>query len=131
MKNNIFGRIKKTLAILLAVCFLLSVTTTSVSATENSRYGKNKVAYEGGYNKGYSGKNKVAYEDGYSKGYSVGKEQGKKDCKQYGSTEILKKIPRPFTKYSWTAVYKKSYRNGYKSGYIDGYSGIRYECLRK
>lgn len=115
MKNNTFDRIKKTLAILLAVCFLLSVTTASVSATENSRYGKNKVAYG----------------DGYSKGYSVGKEQGKKDCKQYGSTEILKRIPRPFTKYSWTAAYKKSYKNGYKSGYIDGYSGIRYECLRK
>jgi flagellar biosynthesis/type III secretory pathway protein FliH len=103
------GRIKKTFAILLALCFVLSVTAASASAAGNSRDG---------------------YSDGYKKGYDDGKKQGQKDCEQYGGKETLSKIPSPSNEDGWTSDYKDSYNNGYKKGYIDGYNGIRYLCLK-
>ena len=109
MRNKKFDRIKKTLAILLIVCFTLSVTVASVSAADNDKSG---------------------YMDGYYKGYKDGKKQGQKDCKQYGSRENLAKIPSPLNKDSWTKSYKNSYNAGYKKGYLDGYNGNRYICLR-
>jgi hypothetical protein len=111
MRNKKFDRIKKTLAILLILCFALSVTAASVSAAGNS-------------------KDKDGYSDGYKKGYNDGKKQGDKDCEEYGSTENLSKVPIPSSKDSWTIYYKSSYNTGYKKGYIDGYNGNRYKCLK-
>jgi flagellar biosynthesis/type III secretory pathway protein FliH len=115
MGNNKFDRIKKTIAILLLLCFVLSVTVASVSAADNSESGKNKDGYKAGYNKGYKD----------------GKKQGQKDCDQYGIREILQKIPTPFNKYSWTKYFTERYNKGYKGGFIDGYSQSRYKCLKK
>jgi len=114
MEYNRFGGAKKTLAILLILCFILSVTVASVSAADNSKYGKSKEGYNAGY----------------KAGYEEGKIQGQNDCGQYGSTEVLNKIPIPFNKLSWTKDYTESYNKGYKDGYLDGYSKSRYECLK-
>ena len=111
MINNKFGRIKKTFAILLILCFVLSVTAAAASAAGNS-------------------KNKDGYSNGYGKGYEDGKKQGKKDCNQYGSRETLSKIPIPPNNSQWTKYYKDSYNKGYQKGYIDGYNGNRYTCLK-
>jgi len=75
MGNKKVDRTKKILAILLAVCFVLSVTAASVSADDNSEY-----------------RNKDGYNAGYNKGYNEGEKQGKADCKQYGIKEILRKF---------------------------------------
>jgi len=115
MGNYTLDRMKKTLVILLVFCFVLSVTAASASAADNSNYVKNKDGYK----------------DGYDKGYKEGKKQGEKDCQQYGKGEILKKIPGPFNKSSWTTDYKERYNKGYGDGYIDGYSHNRYDCLKK
>ena len=109
MRNKKFDRIKKTLAVLLVLCFALSVTVTSANAADNSKNG---------------------YNDGYNKGYKDGKNQSQKDCEKYGSRENISKIPDPSNKDSWTRYYKDSYNTGYKKGYIDGYNGNRYSCLK-
>lgn len=111
MINKKFDKTKKTLAILLILCFILSVTAVSVSAASNS-------------------KNKDGYNDGYRKGYEYGKKQGQKDCNQYGSKEALSKIPSPPNDSRWTKYYKESYNKGYRKGYIDSYNGNRYTCLK-
>ncbi len=102
MANKIFDRITKTMAILLVLCFVLSVTVASVNA----------AAFEDKYGQGYT--------DGYSKGSN----DGKKDCNQYGSKDILKKMPNPPNK-------GKSYIKGFILGYTTGYSEKRYSCLEK
>ncbi len=79
MANKIFDRITKTMAILLVLCFVLSVTVASVNA----------AAFEDKYGQGYK--------DGYSKGSN----DGKKDCDQYGSKDIVSRkclIPPTTTK---------------------------------
>ena len=102
MTNKIFDRITKTMAILLVLCFLLSVTVASVNA----------AAFED------------KYEQGYQDGYSKGSNDGKKDCDQYGSKEILKKMPDPSNN-------DKSYSKGFILGYTTGYNEKRYSCLKK
>ena len=82
MGNKKFDKIKKTLAILLILCFVLSVTAASASAADNSNMARTKTATKYGYNKGYKD----------------GKIQGQKDCEKYGIKEILQKIPTPFNK---------------------------------
>ncbi|WP_048170416.1 hypothetical protein [Methanosarcina siciliae] len=114
MKTKRFDRSKKTLAILLLLSFVLSVTAALGSADDNINYGKSKDGYE----------------DGHSKGYEDGKIQGQNDCEQYGGTEVLNKIPTPVNQLSWTKDYIESYNKGYKDGYLDSYSKSRYECLK-
>ncbi|HEY3362307.1 MAG TPA: hypothetical protein VGK06_10955 [Methanosarcina sp.] len=107
-KSNVF---KKTFAILLILCFILSVITVSASAADNI-------------------KNKDGYNDGYRKGYEDGKRQGQIDCNQYGSKEALSKIPAPPNNSQWAKYYKENYNRGHQKGYIDGYNGNRYNCLK-
>jgi hypothetical protein len=101
MANKIFDRITKTMAILLLLCFVLSVTVASVNA----------AAFEDKYGQGYK--------DGYSKG----SKDGKKDCDQYGSEDILKKMPG-------SSNNDKSYSKGFILGYTTGYNEERYSCLK-
>lgn len=108
MRNKKSDRIKKSLAILLIICFAFSVIAAPANAAEN--------------NKGYK--------DGYKKGYRDGKSQGHKDCNQYGSRDTLSKIPSPPSKSSWTSQYINSFNEGYKKGFIDGYNENRYNCLK-
>jgi hypothetical protein len=114
MRNKKFYKINKALAILLILCFALSVTAVSASAHDSINYDRNSGGYKAGHEKGY--------EDG--------KMQAKKDCEKYGSRDNIKKIPSPRSKHTWTNNYKRSYINGYTSGYIDGYNQIRYDCLK-
>ncbi len=111
MKNKKFERIKKTFAVLLVLCFVLSATVASASANDNN-------------------KNKDGYRDGYKKGIDNGRKQGQKDCEQYGSRETLSKISAPHIEYSWPDYYKASYSAGYSAGYIYSYNEIRYKCLK-
>jgi len=115
MVNNEFKKIKKTLAILLILCFVLSVTVAEASAAGNSKYGKGKDGYRIGYNQGYKD----------------GKIQGQKDCKKYGIRDILQKMSPPPIKESWTKYFKVRYNKGYTRGFVEGYSQSRYNCLQK
>ncbi|RXA19958.1 hypothetical protein EQO05_07390 [Methanosarcina sp. MSH10X1] len=108
MMNKKSARLKKTLAVLLGLCFVLSVTVESASAADNGK----------------------GYDDGYGKGYDGGKKQGHKDCIKYGMREVLSKIPFPSINHSWTKTYKDSYNRGYQRGYLDGYNKNRYLCLK-
>jgi hypothetical protein len=114
MRNKNFDRIKKTFALLLLLFFVLSITAASASASGNSNYGKTEDGYK----------------DGYDKGSEDGKIQAKKDCEQYGSRDVLSKIPSPPDSDGWTEYYKDNYKNVYEKGYVDGYNQIRYGCLK-
>jgi hypothetical protein len=131
-ENRKFERVKKTFAVLLVLCFVLSATVASANATEKNEnkdgYDKNKDGFD--KNKDGFGKNKEGYIIGYKKGIDDGRKHGQKDCEQYGSRETLSKIPIPGIKYSWPDNYKKSYEEGYRTGYISSYNEIRYNCLK-
>lgn len=89
------NRIKKTLVILLAVCFLMSVTAASVSATQ--------AEYDQGY------------KDGYSAGYKDGFEQCKKDQPATPSHDLkYKKLTQ--------SDYDDGYSAGYDAGFQKGYN---------
>jgi hypothetical protein len=122
MENKKFERVKKTFAVLLVLCFVLSATVASASATEKNKskdgYDKNKDSYKDGYI------------DGYKKGIDDGRKHGQKDCELYGSRETLSKIYIPNIKYSWPDDYKESYEDGYRAGYIYSYNEMRYNCLK-
>lgn len=113
MRNKKFDRLKKTFALLLVSCFTFSMAAASVSVAGSSDLGMT--------GNGYS--------DGYNKGYEDGKMQAIKDCLQYGSRDVLSKIPSPPDQYGWTEYYRDNYKNGYESGYIFGYNQVRYGCL--
>jgi hypothetical protein len=111
MTNKKFCRLKKTIAFLLMVLFILSVTAASASAT----------CTNGGMN---------GNGDGYNKGFEDGKMQAKIDCEKYGSKDVLSKIPSPPDQQGCTEYYKDNYKNGYEKGYVVGYNQIRYDCLK-
>jgi len=110
MANKTFDRITKTIAILLALCFVLSVTVASVNAAVFEQ--RNKPHNQGD-----------KYTQGYKNGYSEGSNDGKKDCSEYGSKDNLKKIPSPSNN-------DKNYEKGFKLGYLNGYNEKRYSCLK-
>ena len=101
MAKKTFDRITKTMAILLALCFVLSVTAASVNAATFDHDDKYK----------HGNKYGQAYKDGYAKGYN----DGKKRCSQFGSKDNLQKIPDPSNK-------DKSYRESFKQGYLADYN---------
>jgi hypothetical protein len=109
-----FVWIKKTACILLMLFFILSVTAASASAADTGTGSTNGYGYIAGYNKGF--------EDG--------KVQAKKDCEQYGSKDILSKIPSPPEQYGCAEYYKHNFNNGYEKGYVIGYNLVRYGCLK-
>jgi hypothetical protein len=114
MKNKEFDRIKKTLIILLVLCFAQTASAALASAADNSNYGKDEDGFK----------------DGYNKGFEDGKIQGQIECEQYGNNSTLSKIPSPFNDNSWSQNYRDNYNNGYEKGYIDGYNQSRYGCLK-
>jgi hypothetical protein len=137
MVNKIFDRITKTMAILLALCFVLSVTAVSVNAaafeqrnkfydhTDKYKHGdKHGHDYRDGNNHGQDYRDIDKYEQGYKDGYNEGFKDGIKDCIKYGSKEFIRKIPDPPNK-------DNRYRAGFIQGYTIGYHEKRYACLRK
>ncbi|MGB9929511.1 MAG: hypothetical protein ACPK85_14110 [Methanosarcina sp.] len=106
MRSKKFNLTKKAVAILLIVCFIMSVFPLLANAANNG------------------------YTDGYNKGFQDGKIQAQKDCDQYSNKEVLSKIPPSPGKSNWSQRYKNSYSKGYAQGYIDGYNGNRYTCLK-
>ena len=93
------SKIKRTIAILLAICFLVSLSATAVSGiTLTVRGYFDNPEYKRGY------------DDGYKDGYDV----GLKYCKQnYGQTfELVEKD---------ASDYDKGYTSGYNAGFKAGY----------
>jgi PKD repeat protein len=85
-------QVKKTIAILLGVCFLLSVTVASVSALTE-------------YQKGYIDGNKVGFKDGLAQ------------CKLDQPKAMMKKLAAPTDEYTrgYGDGYTVGWNNGYKS----------------
>jgi len=110
MGKKKFFRVTKTMAILLALCFVLSVTVASVNAATFEQ--RNKLHDHGDQ-----------YGQGYKDGYAKGHNDGEKQCIQSGSKDNLQKIPDPSNN-------DKSYRESFKQGYLTGYNEIRYSCLK-
>jgi len=109
--NKTFDRTTKTMAILLTLCFVLSVTVASVNAAPFEQ--RNKLHDHGDQ-----------YGQGYKNGYSKGSNDGKRDCSEYGSKDVLKKIPSPSNN-------DENYKKGFKLGYLTGYDEKRYTCLKE
>lgn len=147
MANKTFDRITKTMAILLALCFILSVTAISVNATaleQGNKFHDHAGKYKHGdkygqdykdsnsYGQDYRDGDKYAqgyidgdqYRQGYKDGYSKGLNDGREDCIKYGSKDFLRKIPNPSNE-------DKRYREGFSLGYTTGYHKTRYACLKK
>jgi hypothetical protein len=137
MANITFDRITKTMAILLALCFVLSVTAVSVNAAAleqrnkfDDHSGKYKHGdkhghdYKDGNNYGQDYRDIDKYEHGYKDGYTKGLNDGIKDCIKYGSKDFIRKIPDPPNK-------DNRYRAGFIQGYTIGYHEKRYACLKK
>ncbi len=137
MANKTFDRITKTMAILLALCFVLSVTAVSVNAAtfeqsnkfydhagkykHGDKYGQD---YKDSNNYGQDSRNGDSYIQGYKDGYNKGLNDGREDCIKYGSKVFIRKIPDPHNK-------DKRYREGFIQGYTIGYHEKRYTCLIK
>ena len=88
------SKIKRTIGILMAFCFVLSITAASVSATQ--------AEYDQGY------------KDGYSAGYKEGFEQCKKDQPATPSHNVYHKLT--------TSDYDEGYSAGYNTGFQNGYN---------
>ncbi len=123
MGKKTFARVTKIMAILLAVLFLVTVTTVSAYTTIGGETNdRNTIIIHDDKHRFVDHDDK--YGQGYKDGYSKGFNDGKKDCNKYGSKEILNKIPDP--------TYKdKSYSKGFILGYTTGYNEKRYLCLQK
>jgi flagellar biosynthesis/type III secretory pathway protein FliH len=106
MGKQTFDRTKKTLGILLAVCFLISVTAALVSASNKD--------YEDGYKDGY----KQGYKEGYKKGYAAGTKTAEEVQAEYKSGVG----GWGHSGFSGTD-YGNGFNEGYKVGYKQGYSG--------
>jgi hypothetical protein len=121
MDKKTFARVTKTVAILLAVLFLVTTVSayTNIGGEINDR---NTIVIHN--NKHRFGNHDDKYGQGYKDVYSKGSNDGKKDCNKYGSKETLNKIPDP--------TYKdKSYSRDFILGYTTGYNEKRYLCLQK
>ncbi len=122
MGKKTFARVTKTMAILLAVLFLVTVTTVSAYTTiDGETKDRNTIVIHN--DKHRFGNHDDKYGQGYKDGYRKGSKDGKKDCNKYGSKEILNKIPDPTDK-------DKDYSRGFILGYTTGYNGERYTCLQ-
>jgi hypothetical protein len=110
MEKQKSNRNKKTLGILLAVCFLMSVTATAVSAIP-VKSGKDCREYYRGHH------------DGYQQGYHDGFIDGK-NCKPARMFPMIYYAP-------CTSGYKGGHFNGYRDGYGKGYSYGKKFCYHQ
>lgn len=152
MGKKKFVRVIKTMAILLAVCLLVSLTAVAASAyttisgetndrntivihDNNHRFGDhdnkqrlgkhdNKQHLGDHDNKQRLGDHDDKYGQDYIDGYNKGSNDGKEDCIQYGSKDFIRKIPDSFNK-------DERYREGFIRGYTIGYHEKRYKCLNE
>jgi len=108
-------KIKKILGILLAVDFVISITTASASANP----AKNIHIYQKEYNVGA----KV--------GYKAGCDAGSQDCIEYRQNGATTKIPNPVDKSCWSNDYTIGYNLGFKNSFIAVYDEKRFKCLQK
>lgn len=96
-------KIKKTLAILLAVCFLMSLTVTAVSAAsfaDDFRQG-----FKDGYSKAYDQGYELGFEDGFDS--SAGNDYEKETAKESLENQDIEG--------------SKAYKQGFKAGYMRGF----------
>jgi len=107
-------KIRKILGILLAICFLMSVTVASANANPV----KNLHIYQLGYNVGAKA------------GYKTGFDAGSQDCIKYRHKGATTKIPNLVNKSCWSKDYMIGYNLGFKNSFITGYNKGRYGCLK-
>jgi hypothetical protein len=107
-------KMKKILCILLAVCFVISVTAASANANPI----KNTHIYQLGYNAGAKA------------GYKAGFDAGSQDCIKYRYKGATTKIPNSVKKACWCKDYNVGYNLGFKNNFIPGYNDGRYGCLK-
>jgi flagellar biosynthesis/type III secretory pathway protein FliH len=110
MGEHMFGRMKKTLAFLLLVCFVLSLTSTAVSANAQDY----KDGCKAGYKAGYTAGKERGYADGYADGSETAREI-EKERAAYGYSGTS------FNSEDYRRGYKACYPKGDKQGYKDGY----------
>jgi hypothetical protein len=157
MSKKTFARVTKTMAILLAVLFLVTVTVVSVNAAtieqgnksddhaDKYKHGDNYGQdYKDGNNYGQDYKDGNSYGQDYKDGNSYGQDyrdgdkyrQGYKD----GYSEGLNDGRKDCNKYGSKEIlnkipdptYKdKSYSRDFILGYTTGYNEKRYLCLQK
>src|SRR5665647_3310345 len=100
MRKQTFGRVKKTLAVLLVALFLISVTVAAADASD-----------------GNTGKQSQDYKNGKIAGEQTGYKDGQKDKKTNNYKISYNDDPGSFT-----ADYKAGYAVGYKEGYEYGFN---------
>ena len=105
---------KKILGILLAISFVISVT----SASANANPIKSIHIYQLGYNVGAKA------------GYKAGFDAGRQDCIKYRQKGATTKIPNPVNKACWSKDYTAGYNLGFKHSFLNGYNKGRYGCLK-
>ena len=125
--------IKKTVAILLVVCFIVSVTVAAVSANQQE------------YNRGYKEGCRDGYKDGFREGktdskkpysafikkearksdYDKGYERGYSDCFPKGYKAGLRAGSAGGNQKEYDRGYKEGCRDGYKDGFREGKADSR------
>jgi len=102
-------KMNKILGILMAVCFVLSVTAGAVSAAPmHQDYKKNKWYEKQQYDKGFV--------KGFNQGFSAGFKEamrGDRDSRRMSSSLKTLKM--------WNFSYLKGYTKGYEKGFLAGY----------
>ncbi len=114
MGEQTFGRIKKTLAILLLVSFVMSLTCMAVSASTQDY----KDGCKAGYKAGYTAGKERGYADGYADGSKTAREMGIKHANAgYADQSFSSEDYRR----GYKACYPKGDEQGYKDGYDEGF----------
>jgi hypothetical protein len=113
-------KMKKTFAIFLTVCFLMSASVATVSAWGGSGGHGSGGHGSGGHGQGdhHIDKNSADYQTGYNTGAAVGYTDGQTDFAASPRTYHASYNDNPAS----ISIYNDNYKAGYKTGYRDGYN---------
>ena len=110
-------QIKRTIAILLAVCFLVSLTVTAVSAISQDYKDGCKAGNAAGYTAGLKNGNEEGYADGFADGSKMARDQNVTEV----LSQISKKSEMSFNSEEYRKGYQACYPEGKDQGYEEGY----------
>jgi len=111
-------QIKRTIAILLAVCFLVSLTVTAVSALSQDYKDGCKAGYASGHTAGLKDGKEKGYADGFADGSKTARIQKIKTIATSGGSMVFNS--EEYRK-GYQACYPKGKDQGYEEGYKIGY----------
>ena len=124
MSKQTFDRIKKTLTFLLAICFLMSVTAVTVSASIDPSWGP--IAKQN-YNEAYANGNQAGKGDGYNAGNIAGSNDCSTGLGNSGgitSSNVAPKSNAP-ADIGYADGYNQAYVLEYQQGYSNGFSACQ------